>query len=356
MASTGSWKRLCICGWLLCNRHLVSALKIIPRSPSASQLHNVSHQLTPRATSLADASCPVEGYTTCGNGMADYFCCPIDTTCMILAERTTVLCCPKGSSCDILAPITCDVSLQDVVRNPTSPIHTTRLKQSLPQCGSSCCPFGYTCRADSVCFWDVDPEGPQTTSTSVSSTKTIATSAMPTLTQEATATTVETIPAASSTPSATLGHESPTPSAATSPSETETRGGIIAGTTIAAIASVAGLTCLVWFKRRSISESVVGPAEFLTRPWQQLREHNSEQDVSLPRYTSPPPAYAVKMKPPLTKQFTWKHYSPDSVGRDGSVSVPVELPATPVSFSQWLVREEGEATRPRSHYEPYRRP
>ncbi|EXF77218.1 hypothetical protein CFIO01_13379 [Colletotrichum fioriniae PJ7] len=404
MAPVRSWRRLCIITWLLYTEACVSGLQITPLSLPTSHLHNATNQLIPKSTLRADASCPVKGYTACGNGMADYFCCPSETTCMVLAEKTTALCCPKGSSCETISPITCDVTLQDVVENPTSPIHTTRLKESLPQCGSKCCPFGYTCRGASACVLDdgQEEEGSQTSSTSVSSstkTKTrTATSTTPTTaTQAATTTTtttttaVETVPAASSTPSANPGDElPPNPSAVTSPSETETpaaaaaasprnstSGGIIAGTTVAAIASVAGLTCLLWFKRRSLSESV-GSAKFpFPRSWQQLRQNGSDQDVSsLPRYNSPPPAYAVEMKPPLTKPYTWKHYSPDSFGcdrydsrryddqDDGSVPVPVsvalalavELPATPISFSQWHVREEGEATRPRSHYEPYRRP
>ncbi|KXH30296.1 hypothetical protein CSAL01_11683 [Colletotrichum salicis] len=387
MASYRSCRRLCMMTWFIYTQSLVYGLQITPLSPPTHNLFNANHQLTPRATSRADASCPVKGYTACGNGLADYFCCSSETTCMVLADKTTALCCPNGSSCDTISPITCNVTLQDVVENPTSPIHTTRLKESLPLCGFKCCPFGYTCRDGSACVLEdgQEQEGSRTTSTSVSPTKTrtrTATSTIPTTaTQAATSTTtVETVPAASPTPSANPGDNPPTPSAVPSPSETEipapaaaaatsprtsTSGVIIAGTTVAAIASVAGLTCLLWFKRRSISETV-GSAK-LPRPWQQLREHGSDQDISLPRYNSPPPAYAVAMKPPLAKPYTWKHYSPDSFSHDrydGSVPVPVsvglalavELPATPVSFSQWHVREEGEATRPRSHYEPYRRP
>ncbi|KAK2019732.1 hypothetical protein LZ32DRAFT_653137 [Colletotrichum eremochloae] len=150
-----------------------------------------------------------------------------------------------------------------------------------------------------------------------------------------------------STPSATVPTE--TPAAATSAGNS-TPGGIIAGTAVAAVASVALLTCLLWLKRRSISEKV-GSVRRFPRTWQQLREQGSEQDASLPRYNSPPPAYTIEMKYPL-KDPAFRHYSPESVGD----IVPVELPATPVSFSVWNVREEGEARRPRTHYEPYRRP
>ncbi|GKT40867.1 uncharacterized protein ColSpa_01048 [Colletotrichum spaethianum] len=288
--------------------------------------------------------------------MADYFCCPSDTTCLVLAEKTTALCCPKGASCDIISPIICDITAQDVVENPTSPIHTTKLKEALPSCGSRCCPFGYTCRGGSACV--LNQEQKSQTSSSVlptTSTKT-TTSETQATTQAVISTSSESIPAAP-TPSASQGQEPSAPSA-TVPAETpaaatstgnSTSGGIIAGTTVAAVASVAGLTCLLWLKRRSISEKV-GSVRF-PRPWQQLREQSSEQDVSLPRYNSPPPAYTIEMKAP-PKHTAFRHYSPESVGD----VVPVELPATPVSFSVWTVRTEGEARRPRSHYEPYRRP
>ncbi|TQN71182.1 hypothetical protein CSHISOI_04324, partial [Colletotrichum shisoi] len=140
-----------------------------------------------------------------------------------------------------------------------------------------------------------------------------------------------------------MGQENPRPSSPTGPSETTPAaaasagnvisGGIIAGTTVAAVASVAGLTCLLWLKRRSISEKVA--AVRFVRRWQQLREQGSEQDVALPRYNSPPPAYTMEMKAP-PKHSAFRHYSPESIGD----TVPVELPATPVSFSVWNPRHK----------------
>ncbi|OHW90318.1 hypothetical protein CSPAE12_11063 [Colletotrichum incanum] len=288
--------------------------------------------------------------------MADYFCCPSDTTCLVLAEKTTALCCPKGASCDIISPIICDITAQDVIENPTSPIHTTKLKESLPSCGSRCCPFGYTCRGGSACVLDQEQKSHTSLSVSPTTSTKTTTSRTQEATQAVTSTHFRSIPAVS-TPSASLGQEPSTPSA-TAPTEipaadtsagNSTSGGIIAGTTVAAVASVAGLTFLLWLKRRSISEKV-GSVR-LPRPWQKLREQSLEQDVSLPRYNSPPPAYTMEMKAP-PKHTEFRHYSPESVGN----IVAVELPATPVSFSMWNVRSEGEARRPRSHYEPYRRP
>ncbi|OLN82113.1 hypothetical protein CCHL11_07658 [Colletotrichum chlorophyti] len=275
--------------------------------------------------------------------MADYFCCPSDTTCMVLASNTTALCCPRGSSCDTISPIICDMAAQDVVENPSSPIHTTNLDESLPSCGGRCCPFGYVCQDDSACVLDQEAQTPSRTVSDVTKT-TSAPTQMATADGRpavSTPTTQET-----STPSSTAPAETEPPAA--SPGNSKTNG-IIAGTTVAAVASVAGLTCLLWLKRRSISEKV-GCARF-PRPWQQLRGQQ-QPDGPLPRYASPPPAYTMEMKQPPLNQYAFKHYSPESVGN----TVPVELPATPVSFSTWIVRNEGEPRRPRTHYEPYRRP
>ncbi|KAJ0166755.1 hypothetical protein CTA2_6036 [Colletotrichum tanaceti] len=359
MTSEMSWRRLCVIAWLICRDHLACALEVVPQSRTTFETYETTRQLTPRTT-RPNASCPVKGYNVCGNGMADYFCCPSNTTCLVLAEKTTTLCCPEGASCDTISPIICDITAQDVVENPTSPIHTTKLKELLPSCGSRCCPFGYTCRDGSACVLVRDQKSRTSASVSPTTRTKTATPRTPTATRAATSTTPsERIPAVSP-PSASLGQEHPTPSP-TGPSETTPAaasstgnvipGGIIAGTTVAAVASVAGLTFLLWLKRRSISEKVAA-VRFLG-PWQQLREQGSEQDVALPRYNSPPPAYTTEMKAPSKHPHSaFRHYSPESIGD----AVPVELPATPVSFSIWNVRPEGEARRPRSHYEPYRRP
>ncbi|KAF9881019.1 hypothetical protein CkaCkLH20_01169 [Colletotrichum karsti] len=285
---------------------------------------------------------------------------------MVVASNTTALCCPKGASCEAISTIICDITAQDVVENPDSPIHTTKLDESLPKCGKQCCPFGYKCRGGSACVLDKDEEPGSTASTStvVTRTKTAVVSTSPgsettaTGAAETATTTADRLPA-SNVPSVSRSQDIPTPSTTAPPaneasanasSEKSTSGGVIAGTTVAAVASVAVLTCLLWFKRRAISEKVAS-AKF-PRPWQQLRENHSEQDMPLPRYNSPPPAYNMATKP-HTQQYAFKHYSPDSVGSEP----PVELPATPVSFSVWNPRSPREARQPRrSHYEPYRRP
>ncbi|CAI0650094.1 unnamed protein product [Colletotrichum noveboracense] len=363
MFSTLLWRKVCVFAWLVCHNHFTSGLEFTP----LSQPHDTL-SLTQRDSSRPNASCPVDGHVACGNGTPDYFCCSSDTTCMVLASSTTALCCPKSASCNAITTITCDITKQDVVENPGSVIHTTKLSESLPKCGKQCCPFGYKCRGGSACVLDEDEDTRSTTSTNTIVTRTksnlVSTTSGSSLANTSaaeateTATTVAERLPASRTPSATGVQQIPTPSTtapsvsetpAATNSEKTTSGGVIAGTTVAAVASVAGLTCLLWLKRRSISEKV-GSAKF-PRPWQQLGQNNSDQDVALPRYNSPPPAYAVQQRPP-TKQYTFKHYSPESIGADQ----PVELPATPVSFSMWNPRSPRSPRRPRSRFEPYRRP
>ncbi|KAF6823008.1 GPI transamidase component pig-S/T [Colletotrichum musicola] len=355
------WRKVCVFAWLLCHDGFVYGLQVNPLlSSSFNSSQDTIESLMQRASLRPNASCPVKGYNACSNGTPDYFCCPSDTTCVIAAAGTTALCCPKGASCDVITTIICDVAAQDVVKNPDSPIHTTKLDESLPVCGQKCCPFGYKCRGGSACVMD---EGESRTSSSSSSTpKIIATGTRPFViaTATTTSTSVVGLPASTTTSTSTIRESStpatsqtPPPAVTSSETSTTTPGSVIAGTTVAAVASVAGLTCLLWFKRRSISEKV-------GRPWQQLRGdggHHSDQDVSLPRYSSPPPAYKnAETKPPLPQRHTFfKHYSPESVGSNP----PVELPATPVSFSAWNPRSprmEGRAAKVRSHFEPYRRP
>ncbi|KAL0943818.1 GPI transamidase component pig-S/T [Colletotrichum truncatum] len=367
MFSSLYWRKACVFTWLVCHHHLVSGLDFIPLIQSSPNFPNHEQSLTQRAASRPNASCPVDGQIACGNGTPDYFCCPSDKTCMVLASNTTALCCPKGASCEAISTIICDITAQDVVENPDSPIHTTKLDKSLPKCGNRCCPFGYKCQGDSVCVLEKDEGSRTSTSTNIIATKTKITfvSSLPSVgssTQEAAETPTKSLAAIhqTTTPhvsriqqlptsSVTGPSEVATPAAVTS-SEKTTSVGIIAGTTVAAIAAVAGLTCLLWFKRRSISKKV-GSVKF-PQPWQQLRENSSEQGVSLPRYNSPPPAYNMEMKQPAAHQYKFKHYSPDSVGSNA----PVELPATPVSFSVWNPHSPRGVRAPRSYYEPYRRP
>ncbi|KAJ0166691.1 hypothetical protein CTA2_6248 [Colletotrichum tanaceti] len=102
-------------------------------------------------------SCTADGFSACGNGLPNNFCCGTGTRCITLAGDTTVLCCPEGSSCDRISPITCNVNLQDPAAHPDAQIKTTALKGKLGTCGANkCCPFGYTCNSNQQCVMESD--------------------------------------------------------------------------------------------------------------------------------------------------------------------------------------------------------
>ncbi|TGO78212.1 hypothetical protein BELL_0074g00010 [Botrytis elliptica] len=92
------------------------------------------------------ATCPQAGYVQCANtGLPSDFCCPSTSTCIALAQNTTLLCCPSGSDCSTIQPITCDITQQNITSHPENTLKTTALTATLEKCGSNCCPFGYTC-------------------------------------------------------------------------------------------------------------------------------------------------------------------------------------------------------------------
>lgn len=121
--------------------------------------------LLPRGSS----SCP-GSYKSCGGKLPSDFCCPSSSTCISLDDATSAICCPAGSNCDYISPITCDVQEQNTAVHRTSSIKTTRLKDTLPTCGDACCPFGYSCAANSTCILDKKTATPETTNTSSSTT------------------------------------------------------------------------------------------------------------------------------------------------------------------------------------------
>ncbi|KIX96121.1 uncharacterized protein Z520_08376 [Fonsecaea multimorphosa CBS 102226] len=77
------------------------------------------------------------------------FSCASGNNCISLDNSSSALCCPESSSCDNIQTISCDISSQNATANPTAGIFTTRLGDKLPQCGDSCCPFGYSCMQQS---------------------------------------------------------------------------------------------------------------------------------------------------------------------------------------------------------------
>ncbi|QSZ28713.1 hypothetical protein DSL72_003213 [Monilinia vaccinii-corymbosi] len=126
------------------------------------------------------ATCPDSSYTQCTDaGLPSDFCCPSTSTCIPLAQNTTLLCCPSGSDCGTIQPITCDITQQNITSHPESTLKTTALTATLEKCGSNCCPFGYTC-VNGNCQMNVDQEssvpGQQQSSAVSSTTSSVATS------------------------------------------------------------------------------------------------------------------------------------------------------------------------------------
>ncbi|PQE06600.1 GPI transamidase component PIG-S protein [Rutstroemia sp. NJR-2017a BVV2] len=92
------------------------------------------------------STCPDPSYTQCSNaGLPSGFCCPSTSTCIPLAQNTTLLCCPSGNDCTTVQPITCDISTQNITAHPDNTLKTTALTATLSKCGNACCPFGYSC-------------------------------------------------------------------------------------------------------------------------------------------------------------------------------------------------------------------
>ncbi|KAH8814079.1 hypothetical protein F5882DRAFT_63813 [Hyaloscypha sp. PMI_1271] len=131
-----------------------------------------AHNLFERQTVSA---CPVSNFVHCSRaGLPSDFCCPTGQTCIPLAANTTVLCCPNGSDCSVIKPIICDIQQQNTTAHPDNTLKTIELNVALPTCGSSCCPFGFTCNTTGNCVKNADqtipPEG--RTSSAPSSTAT----------------------------------------------------------------------------------------------------------------------------------------------------------------------------------------
>ncbi|KAJ5092943.1 hypothetical protein N7456_008804 [Penicillium angulare] len=159
-------------------------------------------------------SCP-SSYNSCGTDVPSDFCCSSSTSCLVVEDATTIICCPSGSSCESINPITCDIQQQNSTAHPTAAIMTTLLDESLPKCGDSCCPFGYSC-SDGYCYLNKN-ETAASTSTSSSSASSSTSSSSSTSTKTNTASSTTSSP--SSTSSATGTNVTPIPSSVSESTE-----------------------------------------------------------------------------------------------------------------------------------------
>ncbi|KAI1489352.1 hypothetical protein F5X96DRAFT_641396 [Biscogniauxia mediterranea] len=101
--------------------------------------------------------CGEPGWPFCQQpGLPNWFCCASNATCISLAGNTTALCCPNGDSCADINVIPCNLTLQDPSTQQEPPdVQTSELRGPLPECGSACCPWGYSCMGD-YCEIDKD--------------------------------------------------------------------------------------------------------------------------------------------------------------------------------------------------------
>jgi hypothetical protein len=121
-----------------------------------------------------DAVCGgIDNLVQCGNDLPSEFCCPKDTTCTKVnsTEAVSVICCPTGVDCSFIQPTTCDIGQFNAKLHPDNQIHLlNETAVRLPECGSKCCPLGYTC-SSGMCQADLSNASP-TTSPSASASST----------------------------------------------------------------------------------------------------------------------------------------------------------------------------------------
>lgn len=308
----------------------------------------------------------LDSYNPCGQGLPANFCCAPNTQCVALASNTTALCCPNGRDCTAIAPTTCDVELMNVDDHPNSQILTTALDADLPSCGTAtCCPFGYECATSggsSRCVMGKN----QAIYTSLVSQQTkgmLATISQSTASPIPTSTTANShsAPSTSITSSAvtnTALAEAPSDTGADPGTAGSRNAGLIAGSVVAALVLLVGgfLAMLFWTKKRKLSNHhgsipLIGSSS---------HQHHQQQ-----QWQYQPPTYGIfrtdLMKGPqmnpaaFCETFT---ASPKRVSvvafseLEGSATPqrppsathkaqsPVELPASPVSFSMWSRQQD----------------
>ena len=178
-------------------------------------------------------SCGDSTYIACNDGLPAGFCCPPTSTCLHLAQNTTLLCCPNSDNCSIIEPISCDITEQNATLHPGSTLKTTILDTALSTCGNiTCCPFGYTCKT----------VGTRTTC-DLSAGQDAVALGLVTLTSSSSA-----IPSSTST---SLSSTNPTNSPAANNRQRSSALGIAITFSLLAICLILGLVFWLWRKRRS---------------------------------------------------------------------------------------------------------
>lgn len=289
------------------------------------------------------SSCPAD-FNQCGKHLPSDFCCRSTDACIPLAKNTAVLCCPNGGTCSSIQPITCSVAVQNATAYPTSSLHSTNLDGTLPVCGrdssgsNTCCPFGYSCNENSICIL-TQTETP--VSTGILSTATSDVASGPTVTDSDGTTITSSTPESTYTvimptyvpPSDRGGSSSDSPS---SPNRPKTIG-IATGSAVGGVAAVAGILVFAWVKRRRIRETT-----------RQKQEQSAQRNSATP---PPLPPKEFPYPPPKKKRTSIiPSWAPSFINK----TTPVELPASPVSFSAWNNQWDSVQPPNRAH-RPYPR-
>lgn len=314
-------------------------------------IHNASAATNSRFTSLQarrlyhhvpalrsrddDASCVV----SCPSQAPSNFCCSNGNTCQLVASGTTAICCPKGRTCSTIQPIVCNVQELDPSKYPNSPILTTELDKSLPKCGSSCCPFGYSCGEGKICVLNIDGSdsaSPSSSSSASSSTKTsVSTKSQPG--EDASGT--STAPAESST------------SATSSKDKGVNLVGLVTAITVASVCFLAGILILVWFKWGR-KRALKAPTHHKGHSWssaESLRSTKSRQASMLPRHLVLQRGTEDKFIVMPNDTQIWPPPRAMIPPRTATAS-PMELPASPVSLCMWQNLEHAEVKETKIAY------
>jgi hypothetical protein len=125
----------------------ITTILAVAICPMATALSLPVYDLFQRASTCADTT----ANACTGSGLPSNFCCSSGSHCIVLASNTTLLCCPNTQNCKAVSTIECNLQAQNITANPTGPLHTTNLDGTLPKCGSSCCPYGYSCSNGTSC-------------------------------------------------------------------------------------------------------------------------------------------------------------------------------------------------------------
>lgn len=157
--------------------HKLSIICLISATvPSSSALTTAVSAAQAVGLIRRDTTCGgVSGLQQCGQSFPSDFCCPSTSKCLQLNNvvTTSVICCPAGQDCKFIQPITCDTSQLNATLHPENQIHAANLAGvTLPQCGSSCCPLGYTCSSGMCTLSSASSTSSSSTSPTASTTNT----------------------------------------------------------------------------------------------------------------------------------------------------------------------------------------